>query len=465
MPDRDWLFKAAAGLIDTPAAHRETALLRARIARGELSEPGWQELLDGGDKRMPPDRYPGRYADVETWTGNGNVDPAVETELDRLAELNQAIDQALALDAGDLETCDNNSNGQTGGNPGHLAITPLSQIQPRRVHWLWQGRLAIGTLGLLAGREGLGKSTIACDLAAQITRGTLPGEHEGTPKAVLVCATEDSFEHTIRPRFEVADADLNRVYRVERRTDSGDLPILLPDDLAGVEQAAIDVDATLLVLDPLISRLGALDSHKDAEVRLALEPLVAIADRAQFAVLGLIHHNKTGATDPLDKVMGSKAFAAVARSVHTVIPDPSDETGQRRYFGTPKNNLGRSDLPTIAFTIEAAIYDTDEGQGVTGRVVWGDETDETIRSIMERDANGGSSREDDAVEAIRAYMATNGPSVPAEVGRKALEALGFKGGTLNRAVKRAVDNRKTGGRGSPWVWFEKSAGDDPTTRR
>lgn len=452
--NRDHLYRAAAGLIDSPRADREAALIRARLARGELTEPGWAELLVAGDMRRPRDRHPNRYADIDTWT-HATVDPATTDELEQLAELDQAIDQALALDAGDLEPR-HNGNGQTGDDPGPLAITPLSDIQPRRVHWLWQGRLAMGTLGLLAGREGLGKSTLAVDLAAQITRGTLPGEHHGTPKAVLVCATEDSFEHTIRPRFETAGADLDRVYRIERHTDTGDHPILLPDDLAGVETAAHYTDAALLILDPLISRLGALDSHKDAEVRIALEPLVAIAARANLAVVGLIHHNKTGATDPLDKVMGSKAFAAVARSVHTVIPDPSDETGSRRYFGTPKNNLGRSDLPTIAFTIEAAIYDTDEGQGVTGRIVWGDETDETIRSIMERDANGGTSREDDCVEAIRSYMAANGPSVPAEIGRKALEALGFRGGTLNRAVKRAVDNRKTGGPGSPWAWFEKS---------
>ena len=59
--------------------------------------------------------------------------------------------------------------------------------------------------------------------------------------------------------------------------------------------------------------------------------------------------------------MGSKAFTAVARSVHTVVPDPDDETDQRRLFGTPKNNLGRSDLPTLAFTITGHPIDTDDG--------------------------------------------------------------------------------------------------------
>ena len=54
----------------------------------------------------------------------------------------------------------------------------------RATHWLWQtpgpngeleDRLPLGSLGLLEGREGMGKSTVAYNLAAQITRGVLPG--------------------------------------------------------------------------------------------------------------------------------------------------------------------------------------------------------------------------------------------------------------------------------------------------
>jgi hypothetical protein len=94
-----------------------------------------------------------------------------------------------------------------------------------------------------------------------------------------------------------------------------------------------------------------LDSHKDGEVRRALEPLAGVADKTRMAVLGLIHHNKGGSTDPLQLVMASKAFTAVARSVHTVVPDPDDDTDTRRVFGTSKNNLGRANLPSLTFTV------------------------------------------------------------------------------------------------------------------
>jgi hypothetical protein len=42
----------------------------------------------------------------------------------------------------------------------------------------------------------------------------------------------------------------------------------------------------LLLLDPLMSRLsGRHDTHRDAEVRLALEPLAALTNRPHLAVL------------------------------------------------------------------------------------------------------------------------------------------------------------------------------------
>ena len=54
-----------------------------------------------------------------------------------------------------------------------VRMTQPSEITIRPVRWLWQDRLAVGTLGLLGGREGVGKSICAYTIAASVTRGTL----------------------------------------------------------------------------------------------------------------------------------------------------------------------------------------------------------------------------------------------------------------------------------------------------
>ncbi len=264
-------------------------------------------------------------------------------------------------------------------NSRRVTLTRASSIQVRPVRWAWQDRVPLGGLSLIAGREGIGKSTVTYTLAAAITRGTLPGVHYGKPRAVVVCATEDSWAHTVVPRLMAAGADLDLVLRADVVT-SGNGPgsLSLPADLTAVELALREVNAALLLLDPLMSRLDAsLDSHKDQEVRQALEPLTTLADRTGVTMLAVIHVNKGAGNDPLTSVMGSRAFTAVARSVLYVMRDPEDDAV--RLLGLAKNNLGRDDLPTLTFTLEPVkVADTDEGEVWTSRVRWTGETNQRI---------------------------------------------------------------------------------------
>jgi len=255
----------------------------------------------------------------------------------------------------------------------YLRAIPATAFQIEPVRWLLKDRIPLGAFTGLAGREGIGKSVYIADLAARVTRGTLPGALEGEPRAVFIVATEDSWKHTIVPRLMAAGADLTRVFCVEVVAPTGaSLALSLPQDLIALEQAARDRGAALLVFDPLISRLdSALDTHKDASVRQALEPLAAMAERLEAAVVGLIHVSKSQSSDALTLLMGSRAFAAVARAVLFAMIDPDDDT--RRLLGQPKNNLGRTDLPTLTFAIQGVcVATTDKGEVWTGHLEWGE---------------------------------------------------------------------------------------------
>ena len=60
-----------------------------------------------------------------------------------------------------------------------MSLTRASAIGIRPVHWLMDGRLALGTLALIGGREGIGKTILAYTIAADVTRGTLRGASMG----------------------------------------------------------------------------------------------------------------------------------------------------------------------------------------------------------------------------------------------------------------------------------------------
>ena len=70
-----------------------------------------------------------------------------------------------------------------------VVLTPASDIEMLPTHWLWDGRIPLGELALLAGKEGIGKSTLAFAVAAAITTGALEGRFLGTPRSVVVAAT------------------------------------------------------------------------------------------------------------------------------------------------------------------------------------------------------------------------------------------------------------------------------------
>lgn len=323
----------------------------------------------------------------------------------------------------------------------HIVLTPASEIGVRAVHWLWEDRIPLGELTLLAGREGLGKSTIAYTLAAWITRGTMRGRFYGKPRSVLVAATEDSWEHTIGPRLMAANADLNKVFRIDVQTGDVHGSLNLPVDLDSLKIAVKESEPAMILLDPLLSRLSSnLDSHKDADVRVALEPLTAFAKDMRVAILGIIHVNKSNNADALNAVMGSRAFTAVARAVLMVVRNPEDDSC---LFGLAKNNLGPKSRPAYRYRIIGVnVGKDDEGDDVTtGRVDWDGSTDRSIDDVMVALSEGGMngvSQTEEAAAWLEDYLTMAGGSKESKIVKDA----GIKQGHAERTLRRAAEKLK-----------------------
>jgi len=85
------------------------------------------------------------------------------------------------------------------GTPRQLLLPRASEITPRSPRWIWADRVPEGHVSVLAGPTGLGKSSLACLLAAQMTRGTLPGDLEGRSLEVAIASAEDDASTTGTP--------------------------------------------------------------------------------------------------------------------------------------------------------------------------------------------------------------------------------------------------------------------------
>jgi hypothetical protein len=325
-------------------------------------------------------------------------------------------------------------------------LTFADSITPTSTMWLWDGRIPVGQIAILAGREGIGKSTLAYELVSAISRGRLEGEFNGTPRVCLVSATEDSRDSVIVPRLMAAGADLSKIAFIQlRSTRERDLlfEIDLPENVDVLYPLLREHQPALLLLDPLMSRIsGKLDTHKDSEVRRALEPLSALADAMGTAVLGIMHLNKSNARDPLNALMGSRAFSAVSRSVLVVVPDPDDESGESRLVLNPKNNNEREALAPRFQIVEqgTGALDHHGREIVKGRVEWTGHTDKAWREIIDalnavQKGSGDEPEWKKATEWLRDLLEEQECPTEASAVSRAAQAAGFGEKALRRAAK------------------------------
>jgi RecA-family ATPase len=220
----------------------------------------------------------------------------------------------------------------------------LSTVTPRKVEWLWDSWIPRGTLTLVDGDPGLGKSFVTLDISSRVSRGYRmpeagPGNHE--PANVLILNAEDDTARTIRPRLETLGADLDRVHVLNEIPDGDTIrPPILPDDLDLLEAMIGDLGASLLVIDPLMAFLtGKVDSHKDSDIRRVLHRVKLLAERTQAAVIIVRHLNKmVTVADPLYRGGGSIGIIGAARSALLVGKDPTDPEN-RRVLCRSKGNL------------------------------------------------------------------------------------------------------------------------------
>jgi hypothetical protein len=240
-------------------------------------------------------------------------------------------------------------------------VVAVNEIPRAGVEWLWPGRLPLGKVVLLEGDPDVGKSTIAAEITARVSAGrSMPDGVTGRgASSVLWLSGEDGISDTLRPRLEAAGAALDRVFvlrAVEREKRDGTIESaipLIPDDLYLIEQAVADCAVSLLVIDVLNVFLSPrINSWSDHDVRRALQPLNAMAERTGTCVLALRHLKKGAESKALYKGGGSIGIIGAARAALLLAMDPDDPSGKRRVLATTKSNLATKPA-ALALTLES----------------------------------------------------------------------------------------------------------------
>lgn len=334
-----------------------------------------------------------------------------------------------------------------------------ADIKPGPVSWLWEGWLAAGKFHVLAGPPGTGKTTIASALAASLScGGRWPDGTRAEPANVLIWSGEDDPRDTLVPRMLACDADMSRVYFIKSVTDRGDDYAFDPAihaDLLEAQARKIG-GVRLLIVDPIVSAVAG-DSHRNAEVRRGLQPLVELADRLGCAILGISHFTKgTAGRDPVERVTGSIAFGAVARLVFAAAKMPeNDQEGGGRIFVRAKSNIGPDDG---GFRYDLAQIELEQHSGVfASRLAWGSVVEGSAKELLARadvaprDDEQKDARETAEIDSWLRDILAHGPQ-PAKDVFAAGKDEGYSQDQLKRAKTRVGAISDKSGYQGKWAW-------------
>ena len=322
--------------------------------------------------------------------------------------------------------------------PNGVVLTCGTELTPEPVRWLWPNWLALGKFHLLAGAPGQGKTTIAMSLAATVTiGGRWPDGTRCKAGNVLIWSGEDDPADTLLPRLLAAGADRARCFFISGSRVAGEVQTFDPaQDIPRLLEAIKQIGGVkMLVVDPVVSAVTG-DSHKNTEVRRALQPLVDLAAACQCVLLGITHFSKGGqGSDPSQRVIGSVAFTAVARVVLVAAKVKSEDGEDTRILARSKSNIGPDDG---GFQYHLEQIEVDAFPGIeAARIAWGKSVNGNASQLLTDPNEGGADGEEesssrDSAEDFLKELLKDGPTPTKHVETEA-KAAGISWATVRRA--------------------------------
>jgi hypothetical protein len=304
---------------------------------------------------------------------------------------------------------------------------------PADVEWLWPDRIPLGTVTVIEGAAGSGKSRVAFDLAARAAaRHTWP---DGTPAAlpaadVLVIARHQEAGR-ITAQIQRSEAEPRHVFqfdgfdsKIPAADRFGRRPVSLPDDLEALEfYLECHGSIGVVIIDPLTD-FCRTPRHL-AETLYQLNDLAA---RGRLAILVTVAVDcRTDAQGRLRE--SARSLTSAARCVWSIVRDP-DDPGRRLLVARRTNFCGEPD--GLAFRIDA------------NGVAW--ESESAVSALDPLGALGAADR------CIHELL-SSGPESASSVVRLGAEQ-GFSAKQLRSAARRlGVIHRRMGfSKGGHWEW-------------
>jgi putative DNA primase/helicase len=277
----------------------------------------------------------------------------------------------------------------------------------------------------------------------------MPDGEKAPMMNVLMLSAEDDPSYAIKPRLEVHGADHRKVFltRGTKHRDGKKRWLDMRRDVQLMERMITAHDIGLVVVDPLSSYLPSSDRNSEGDIRDALQPLMGLMERTGVAVVAIMHVGKSAdGRRPSQRLLGSTAFTALARSVLMVAdlpedsqPDDYETQGKLKLVQVVKSNYAIPPMPRMF------------RRPIDGAIQWLSESALTIEECYSprQGLRGRPALDRGTAEALLKDLLKGGSVTAVEVIKEA-KAAGLSEMTIRRAkADLGVEAVKIG---HAWYW-------------
>lgn len=218
-----------------------------------------------------------------------------------------------------------------------LKLVCFDDVKTEQPKWIWYPYIPLGTIVLLVGDPGVGKTYIALWIASILSNGgrfpfdTNNQNEDFGPSNIIFQNGEDGVSYTLKQRLELLKADSKHIFMI----DESDSMFRL-DDLILFEESLKRLSPKLVIIDPIQRYIpDGKSMDKANDVRSTLSPIRDLAEKYNCTIIIIMHRNKGNKTPSLYRALGSIDFVGTARSMLTV-----EENNSKKYIHHTKSSMG-----------------------------------------------------------------------------------------------------------------------------